>query len=88
MSWWDFTAGWVGGSAGVMAGHPLDTVKVRQQALARAGMLEVVRDTARKEGARGFFKGMMYPLLTAGAINSIFFGVYGVTLAQLEVGDT
>ena len=52
---------------------------------AHDGLDEVVRDTARKEGTRGFFKGMMYPLLTAGAINSIFFGVYGVTLAQLEV---
>ena len=85
MSGCDFTAGWIGGCAGLIAGHPVDTVKVRQQALARARMVDVFRDTARKEGLRGFFKGMLYPLVTAGAMNSIFFGVYGATLAQLEV---
>ena len=30
---------------------------------------------------RGYFKGMSYPLWSAGALNSLFFGVYGVTLA-------
>ena len=31
----------------------------------------------------GFFKGMYYPLLSAGALNSLFFGVYGVTLRSM-----
>ena len=31
----------------------------------------------------GFFKGMSYPILANGAINSIFFGVYGVTLRSI-----
>ena len=31
----------------------------------------------------GFFKGMYYPLLSAGALNSLFFGVYGVTLRAM-----
>ena len=30
--------------------------------------------------ARGLFKGMLYPMLSAGALNSLFFGVYGVSL--------
>ena len=29
---------------------------------------------------RGLFKGMLYPMLSAGALNSLFFGVYGVSL--------
>jgi hypothetical protein len=32
----------------------------------------------------GFYKGMGFPLLTAGALNSIFFGVYGNCLRALE----
>ncbi len=28
----------------------------------------------------GLFKGMMYPMMSAGALNSLFFGVYGVSL--------
>lgn len=32
----------------------------------------------------GFFKGMYYPLLTSGALNSLFFGVYGVSLEVLD----
>ena len=31
-NWWcDFVAGWIGGSAGIVVGHPADTVKVVQQ---------------------------------------------------------
>ena len=33
--------------------------------------------------AHGFFKGMSYPILAAGALNSIYFGVYGGTLRLL-----
>ncbi len=29
---------------------------------------------------KGLFKGMYYPMLSAGALNSLFFGVYGVSL--------
>ena len=33
-NWWcDFVAGWIGGSAGIVVGHPADTVKVVQQVL-------------------------------------------------------
>ena len=33
---------------------------------------------------RGFYKGMGFPLLAAGALNSVFFGVYGTSLRALE----
>jgi solute carrier family 25 protein 45/47 len=32
----------------------------------------------------GFYKGMGFPLLTSGALNSLFFGVYGNSLRALE----
>ena len=88
MSWCDFIAGWVGGSAGLICGHPMDTVKVLQQAGYTSSITRVIFDTTREDGFRGFLKGMFYPALAAGAINSIFFGIYGVTLPKLEVMST
>jgi len=36
----DFAAGWIGGAASVIVGHPLDTVKTKKTsaALSKAGM--------------------------------------------------
>jgi len=74
----------VGGSSGLICGHPMDTVKVLQQAGSKSSMMKVMLNTGRQEGVRGFFKGMLYPVITAGAINSVFFGVYGVTMAKIQ----
>ena len=60
--------------------------QVIQQASARpASILAVSREILVTEGARGFFKGMLYPVITAGAINSVFFGVYGVCMDKMKV---
>ena len=53
------------------------------QAGNRRKLLDTVRNLWRTEGSRGFFKGMLYPILSNGAINSIFFGVYGALLPRL-----
>lgn len=84
MSWCDFIAGWVGGSTGLVCGHPMDTVKVLQQAGGSSSITRVIFDTYKQEGVRGFLKGMFYPVMTAGAINSVFFGIYGVTMARIQ----
>lgn len=57
-------------------GHPLDTVKVRQQVLDTKIMPTVIK-TYKYEGIRGFYKGMLFPLLSTGVLNAAFFGVYG-----------
>eukprot|EP00095_Tigriopus_kingsejongensis_P008085 maker-scaffold1604_size34042-snap-gene-0.14 protein:Tk08085 transcript:maker-scaffold1604_size34042-snap-gene-0.14-mRNA-1 annotation:"hypothetical protein DAPPUDRAFT_214129" len=82
----DFIAGWVGGCAGIVVGHPLDTVKVRQQNATRdhGSMTKIMRECIKHEGSRGFFKGLSFPVLSAGALNSIFFGVYGFTINQIH----
>ena len=84
-SWRDFAAGWAGGSLGILFGHPLDTIKVRQQALL-VSPLHCLRSTLRHEGARGLFKGLAFPLVSAGAVNSVFFGVYSSCLRWLDGG--
>jgi len=39
----------------------------------------------RTEGGAGLFKGLLAPMLTAGGLNSIFFGVYAVSLQYIQV---
>ncbi|KAE8746852.1 hypothetical protein FOCC_FOCC006411 [Frankliniella occidentalis] len=85
LSWQEFVAGWVGGVAGLAVGHPLDTIKVRQQAFSeKIGVLKSFQTTLKYEGVRGFYKGMTFPLLSAGALNALFFGVYANTLRLIE----
>ena len=56
------------------------------QAGGQRGILPTIHDLWRTEGIRrGFFKGMLYPIISNGAINSIFFGVYGSLLPRLQV---
>jgi hypothetical protein len=71
------------GICGVIVGHPLDTMKVRQQTLGTT-MLVAVRRTFKYERIRGFFKGMLFPLLAVGPSNAVFFGVYGNVINVMQ----
>ncbi|XP_067328722.1 solute carrier family 25 member 45 [Anolis sagrei] len=85
MSGVEFAAGWVSGAAGLILGHPIDTVKVRLQTQAGyRNILDCVVKTYRHETFRGFFKGMSFPLLTVAAVNSVMFGVYSNALFYLS----
>lgn len=66
-----------------MVGHPLDTVKVRQQAF-NTSLFVTISRTFRHEGIFGFYKGMLGPLITLGPSNAILFGVYGNMMNILE----
>ncbi|KAK3888353.1 hypothetical protein Pcinc_007587 [Petrolisthes cinctipes] len=85
--WCDFIAGWIGGCAGLLVGHPLDTIKVRQQTLRNVGATSSFINIFKYEGGRGFYKGMGFPLLASGTLNSLFFGVYANTLRVTAEGQ-
>lgn len=66
----EFLAGGMGGMAGVMAGHPLDTVRIRLQQprlfasstpTTATGLIKHIVST---EGTMALFKGMATPLAT------------------------
>ncbi|XP_049777910.1 solute carrier family 25 member 45-like isoform X1 [Schistocerca cancellata] len=80
----DFLAGWNAGICGIVIGHPADTIKVRQQLMGDTGLVDVIRRTYKHEGIRGFYKGMAFPIISAGVLNALFFGSYGNTLKVLE----
>ncbi|KAL4459023.1 hypothetical protein ABPG75_013888 [Micractinium tetrahymenae] len=76
----DFMAGGVAGACGVVAGQPLDVVRIRQQAqpgAGGAGAAHMARSIFRAEGARSLFRGMAYPLATAALQNAVVFQAYG-----------
>jgi len=81
----DILSGTMGGVAQVLAGHPLDTVKVRLQTQVIepgkpppfTGMIDCFNKTWKKEGIRGLYKGCMSPLSGAMAHNAGLFFFYG-----------
>lgn len=76
----DFVAGLIGGFAGVLTGHPFDTVKVRLQAQdgihpKYRGSFHCVSSIIRQESVFGLFKGMASPMVSLTFINALVFGV-------------
>ncbi|KAI8473234.1 MAG: mitochondrial carrier domain-containing protein [Monoraphidium minutum] len=65
----------VGGMAGVVAGQPLDTLRIRlqQRGCKATSVLGVWRGMAGAEGARGLFRGLSYPLYTTALQNAVTF---------------
>lgn len=79
-----YVAGALGGAAGVVVGHPFDTVKVQMQTHKGEKNTTGTMAYIREQGwARGFFRGMSFPLMSYALINSVFFGVYNLTLQTL-----
>ena len=80
-------AGTVGGLISVIVGHPLDTIKVRLQAmeiLAQkrkfSGTLDCIMQTVRKEGAVALFKGLTPHMVMSVPSWSLLFWGYGMGL--------
>ncbi|XP_054710512.1 mitochondrial basic amino acids transporter-like [Uloborus diversus] len=78
----DFFAGCLGGCAGVLVGHPFDTVKVRLQTQdcnnkIYRGTFHCISTIIKQESYQGLYKGMSSPMAGLAAVNAIVFGVYG-----------
>ncbi|RMZ52865.1 hypothetical protein APUTEX25_000984 [Auxenochlorella protothecoides] len=78
----DFLAGGVSGLSGVVAGQPLDNVRIRQQQRQGGGGAGAAPPTRGRqilagEGPRALFRGMAYPLLTSALQNALVFQTYG-----------
>ncbi|CAJ0582381.1 unnamed protein product, partial [Mesorhabditis spiculigera] len=87
----DFVAGCFGGAAGVLAGHPMDTVKVRLQTQHAHGAAPIYRGTfhcfsmiVQKEGFTGLYKGLSAPLASLCLINATAFGVQAAVTKEFR----
>lgn len=72
----DLSSGVVAGVSSVVVGHPFDTVKVRLQTN-QMSLVQCIISMARQEGLRGFYKGLLPPVLGEAVTNSVIFGSYG-----------
>ncbi|OAD72993.1 hypothetical protein PHYBLDRAFT_113141, partial [Phycomyces blakesleeanus NRRL 1555(-)] len=76
----------------VTAGFPFDSLKTRMQTHHYNSVLSCLKITFAEEGARGFFRGMIPPLVTVSIIKSVSFSIYENTKARLKEqgikGDT
>ncbi|RKP05843.1 mitochondrial carrier domain-containing protein, partial [Thamnocephalis sphaerospora] len=69
---------------GVFCGFPFDTVKTRMQTHSYRSLNDCLRKTYRAEGVRGFFRGIVPPLLTVSAIRATSFSVYERTKQRMR----
>jgi solute carrier family 25 carnitine/acylcarnitine transporter 20/29 len=75
-------AGALGGASGVLFGHPLDTIRTRQQQPGAPGSgraRAVLAQLLRVEGAGALFKGLSSPLVASSAQNALCFHSYAVS---------
>jgi solute carrier family 25 carnitine/acylcarnitine transporter 20/29 len=71
-------AGGVGGVAAVLTGHPFDLVKVRLQSGQAPSMGSAVRDILKASGPKGFYRGVVPPLLGVTPMFAVSFWGYDV----------
>ena len=85
----DVLGGGAAGMAGVAAGMPFDTAKVRLQSpqLGFKGVSDCLVRTVREEGVRALYKGMSVPLCSQIAIQGVVFGSYGFAERKLRCGS-
>ncbi|KAM8862770.1 mitochondrial carnitine/acylcarnitine carrier protein-like isoform 1-T1 [Spinachia spinachia] len=91
----NFVAGGVAGACLLLAGHPLDTIKVRLQTQPKAssaqyvvyrGTYDCFRKTVSKEGVLGLYRGMGAPLAGVAPMMAISFFGFGLG-KQLQQTD-
>ncbi|XP_013142574.1 PREDICTED: mitochondrial basic amino acids transporter-like [Papilio polytes] len=83
----DFVAGCIGGSVGIIAGHPLDTLKVHIQS-GRGSAWECTKTLLKGGTLSTAYRGVWAPLGGIAAVNAIVFGAYGNTRRALPNPDS
>uniref|UniRef100_A0A1B0DF90 Mitochondrial basic amino acids transporter n=1 Tax=Phlebotomus papatasi TaxID=29031 RepID=A0A1B0DF90_PHLPP len=89
----DFIAGCFGGCAGVIVGHPFDTIKVHLQTQDHRnpqyrGTFHCLKTIVARDSVRGLYRGMASPMSGVAFVNAIVFGVYGNVQRRTEDPNT
>ncbi|KAL7099886.1 hypothetical protein ACP275_09G114300 [Erythranthe tilingii] len=84
----EFVAGGVGGTAGVLAGYPLDTVRIRQQHSSEGSAFAILRRVVAVEGPSALYRGMVAPLASVTFQNAIAFQTYAILSRAFDTTTT
>ena len=82
-----FVSGVAFGVASPLAAHPIDTIRVRMQALpalARGGSIAALRQTIATGGVRALWNGLLPPLLGSAVFRSLQMSSFAATVAALR----
>ncbi|GAB4842181.1 Mitochondrial arginine transporter bac2 [Ancistrocladus abbreviatus] len=74
----EFVAGGFGGAAGIVAGYPLDTLRIRQQNSNAGSAVSIFRRVLATEGPAALYRGMTAPLASVTFQNAMVFQTYAV----------
>ncbi|KAL9232076.1 hypothetical protein vseg_007222 [Gypsophila vaccaria] len=74
----EFVAGGFGGVAGIVAGYPLDTVRIRQQSSRGGTAVGIFRRIIAAEGPSALYRGMGAPLASVTFQNAMVFQTYAI----------
>ncbi|KAK6914893.1 Mitochondrial substrate/solute carrier [Dillenia turbinata] len=76
----EFVAGGFGGMAGIIAGYPLDTLRIRQQHSSAGGSsaFRILRNVIASEGPGALYRGMGAPLASVAFQNAMVFQIYAI----------
>ncbi|XP_071733471.1 mitochondrial arginine transporter BAC2-like [Rutidosis leptorrhynchoides] len=80
----EFVAGGFGGIAGVVSGHPLDTVRIKQQSGRGGSACNILKNIVANEGSLALFKGMGAPLASVTFQNALVFQCYAAFSRALD----
>ncbi|KAK6148853.1 hypothetical protein DH2020_016378 [Rehmannia glutinosa] len=84
----EFVAGGVGGTAGVLAGYPLDTLRIWQQHSSKGSAFSILRRVVAREGPSALCRGMVAPLASVSFQNAIVFQTYAILSRAFSMNIT
>ncbi|XP_027344647.1 mitochondrial arginine transporter BAC2-like [Abrus precatorius] len=74
----EFVAGGLGGTAGIISGYPLDTLRIRLQNTKNGSAFTILRHMVSREGPTSLYRGMGAPLASVTFQNALVFQTYAI----------
>ncbi|KAL2338082.1 hypothetical protein Fmac_012528 [Flemingia macrophylla] len=74
----EFVAGGLGGTAGIISGYPLDTLRIRLQNTKNGSAFSILRQMVAREGPASLYRGMGTPLASVSFQNAMVFQTYAI----------
>lgn len=82
-----FFSGMIGGFVGTLAGHPIDTLRVKyQESNSKKNLINFTKDLIKKEGNKTLYRGIYSPFFGIGLEKCLVFGTRDI-ITKFQVFD-